>query len=473
MNITILGSCRQESLYDKYNVNRIRNDISYTHSTKEMLEVIKFCKYGNVSPEETLHTFRTPIMNKQSIVPDEYKYEFEKTDIFILEIASRKTYEYNNIYLHHIIYDDDRYINNDIKDKIRINKQTDEEIEEDIIQIKNELHKPIIIVSHIVQDAGERYNLAFLLENICKKHEILFINPVNEIAKRGHDINSLIEYETVNTKQVWNHYNPSGRTIVQSIYADFINHSLYGLEYIHVSECDLEKIRIGSISDGGYVIVGDIQYDVLISCGISDDVTFENAMLEKYDKLICYAFDGTIEKLPVNSNSKIQFIKKNIANAEGENTTNLIYLFESNDNIFLKMDIETNEFQWLEIMSNEHLLKCKQIVMEFHFAFNNSEYADSIFRHFSYQINMERRINCLKKIAETHYLVHFHPNNCCGTVIFNNIEIPNVFECTYIRKDLCKYVYPNKSSIPNPQFDTKNVANVPDIFLQGYPFVHT
>ena len=138
MNITILGSCRQESLYDKYNVNRIRNDISYTHSTKEMLEVIKFCKYGNVSPEETLYTFRTPILNKQSIVPDEYKYEFEKTDIFILEIASRKTYEYNNRYLHHIVYDDDRYVNNDIKDKIRINKQTDEEVEEDIIQIKNE-----------------------------------------------------------------------------------------------------------------------------------------------------------------------------------------------------------------------------------------------------------------------------------------------------------------------------------------------
>jgi hypothetical protein len=52
MNITIFGSCRQDSLYNKYNVNRIKNDISYTHSTKEILEVIKFCKHGNMTPKK-------------------------------------------------------------------------------------------------------------------------------------------------------------------------------------------------------------------------------------------------------------------------------------------------------------------------------------------------------------------------------------------------------------------------------------
>jgi hypothetical protein len=472
MNITVFGSCRQDSLYNKYIVNRIKNDISYTHSTKEILEVIKFCKYGNMTPEETLYTFRTPLLNKNPILsPDVYKQDFENSELFVLEIASRTTYEYDNKFLHHIVYDDERYINNEIKDKIIINKQTDEEIEKDIIQIKSELQKPMIIVSHLVTwDNGERYDLAILLENICKKHDILFINPVNEIVKRGDDIDSLIENEFENDIKLTNHYNSTGHEVIQTIYDDYINHALYGLQCIHVCECDLKKLRIGSISDGGYVIMDNIDYDVLISCGISDDVTFENSMLEKYSNLICYAFDGTIQKLPENSNNKIQFIKKNIANQEGENTTNLVNLFESSDNIFLKMDIETNEFQWLEIMSKEHLLKCKQIVMEFHFAFNDSDYADSIFRQFSYQIEIDRRIKCLKNIAETHYLVHFHPNNCCGTVMYKNIEIPNVFECTYIRKDLCKNVYPSRASIPDPAFDTKNVAGNSDIFLSGYPF---
>lgn len=42
---------------------------------------------------------------------------------------------------------------------------------------------------------------------------------------------------------------------------------------------------------------------------------------------------------------------------------------------------------------------------------------------------------CVKYIDRD--LVHFHPNNCCGIIKYNNITIPKLFECTYIRK---KYV---------------------------------
>ena len=68
MKITIFGSCRQHSLYSipGIEVTGIQENISYPHYTKEILEVIKFCKEGHVLPEETLNTFRTPaLLNKK------------------------------------------------------------------------------------------------------------------------------------------------------------------------------------------------------------------------------------------------------------------------------------------------------------------------------------------------------------------------------------------------------------------------
>ena len=469
MKITIFGSCRQDTIHNipGVNVTGIKENISYTHYTKEILEVINFCKNGHLTPEETIFTFRTPILkNAKLYFNNILKQNFETTDIFIIEVASRITYEYNGKYVHHILYDDTNY-NNKYKDNINVSVQSNEEIENDIIQIKKELNKPIIIVSHIVTyEDSSRYELTELLENICLKHNILFINPVKEMKKCGHNnILNLIEDEKVIA-----HYNNLGHSIIQNIYNDFIKKSICDVNYLRIYNTSYNKIRIGSINDGGYVIADGLSYDILLSCGISDDVTFENFFIEKYNK-ICYAFDGTIDTLPSNANSNITFIKKNIANTETDKTTNLLNYIENNDNIFLKMDIETNEFQWLEIVEKKHLQKCNQIIIEFHFVYQDNEYVNELFNNLSFPISVNRRINCLKKLEETHYLIHLHPNNCCGTTMFNDIEIPNVFECTYIRKDLCKNIQYSSNQIPDTLLDAKNIINNEDIYLIGYPFV--
>lgn len=218
MKITILGSCRQDSLYSIYNVTSIKNNISYPHYTKEMLEVIKFCKFGHISPEKTIYTFRSAILNKKPIYfTPELKTEFEETDIYILEIASKITYMYDDIYLHHISSED--IYNTSIKNKIIQRVQTNEEIENDIITIKNMLNKPIIIVGHIVTyNKGERYNLLMLLEEICSKYNIPFINPVKEFNKMGYHIKDLIMNENVIA-----HYNNKGNELIRMIYTSYIN----------------------------------------------------------------------------------------------------------------------------------------------------------------------------------------------------------------------------------------------------------
>ena len=213
--ITILGSCRQESLYKNYNITSIQKNISYPHYTKEILEVIKFCKYGHILPEDTLTTFRTSILhNKKLYFNNILENNFKNTKLCIIEIASKISYKYNNRYVHHILYDNETY-----KNDIIVSQQTDEEIEEDIINIIKELNNiKIIIVGHIVTyNKGKRYELINLLEQICNKYNILFINPITEITKLGYNIKDLVIDEPIIS-----HYNELGHSVIEKIYNHYI-----------------------------------------------------------------------------------------------------------------------------------------------------------------------------------------------------------------------------------------------------------
>ena len=78
-------------------------------------------------------------------------------------------------------------------------------------------------------------------------------------------------------------------------------------------------------------------------------------------------------------------------------------------------------------------------------------------------------MNILKKLAETHYLIHFHPNTVCGVTTFQNYTVPNVFEATYVRKDCQSNIGLNNIPIPHP-LDMKNREGDSEICLSGYPF---
>ena len=219
MKITILGSCRQDSLYtlDGCNVTSIKEKLSYPHYTKEILQVVEFCKSGNVSPEETVECFRTPIMQKKPIYFDEVKDEYKSTQLFFVEIASRIKYVYKEKYVHHILYDHDAYCKLD-KEQIQLQLQSDEEIIQDVLKLKEELNGRLIIVGHIVTyNKGSRYDLLQLLEKTCVENEILFIHPVKEIEKEGYSIHDLIHHEKVIA-----HYTSKGHEVMQKVYKKYI-----------------------------------------------------------------------------------------------------------------------------------------------------------------------------------------------------------------------------------------------------------
>ena len=217
MYLTILGSCRQHSLNNIYNCTGIQEKLTYPHYTKEILQTIKYLKYKNLDDSEVLFTFRTPILEKKISDYNELKKDFDKTDIFVLEIASKMYYKYNDIYLHHIATEEQYNIS--IKNKIEIGKLTKEEIEQDILNIKKELNKPLIIISHLVtKNEGDRYELKCWLEEICRKSNILFLDPIKELKKEYINIDSYFLKE-----KSLNHYNEMGFEKIKKIYDIFIN----------------------------------------------------------------------------------------------------------------------------------------------------------------------------------------------------------------------------------------------------------
>jgi hypothetical protein len=169
-----------------------------------------------------------------------------------------------------------------------------------------------------------------------------------------------------------------------------------------------------------------------------------------------FGFDGTIHNYPYHYTNKISFIKKNI-NAYNDNyNTNLDYLINKYDNIFLKMDIEGYEYPWLLSLDENQLSKFKQIVIEFH-GITNDGWGWS---------NADKRI-CLAKLANTHYIIHAHGNN--NSFMLNGI--PNVIELTFVNKKYFNSIPKlNKQNLPIENIDCRNVIHYDDFILNHYPF---
>ena len=231
------------------------------------------------------------------------------------------------------------------------------------------------------------------------------------------------------------------------------------------------KIRYGPNCDSGYVIGKlNINYDCFISAGISNNDDFSLFFINDHNlnKINCFGFDGTIEKIPDNLIEKITFVKKNIGYLNDDKTTNLKYLIEKYDNIFIKMDIEGWEWEWFLSLNDTHLNKITQLVIEIHGITNYSWHNN--FNINSFNCTPFEKYKCLEKLTKTHYLIHAHGSN--HDIVYN--KIPNVIELTYINKKMFKEIPKlNTKSLPALDLDFQNDINFKEIDLNFEPFVNT
>lgn len=316
-------------------------------------------------------------------------------------------------------------------------------------------------------------------------------------------------------------------------------------DYLRIYRPNYPKRRLGRDNDGGYVICdmsGD--YDLMISGGIDKDISFEYQLLELYPKLICHAFDGSIDTLPernyaltdgedqwvpikdrehdwiqignlfrsfgtrhvrsfgcpgwnnnrecapsrkylaimkpdlqlipnprtltwleaqaeypnlaseqdIVNNRRIIFHRKYLGQHNVNQTTNLREYFDQYNNIFMKLDIEGGEDDLFDSLTDQDLTKIKQLVIEFH---------------------SHTQVKIPTRLLKTHWLVHIHVNNYQSQVtIDGHVMLPEIFECTYVRKLEGEVLPFSTDPIPSP-LDQPNIAGKSDVMLLGYPYTET
>jgi hypothetical protein len=225
---------------------------------------------------------------------------------------------------------------------------------------------------------------------------------------------------------------------------------------VHISP--FSKVRVGCNEDGGYVIISipSVRYGLFLSAGVGGDISFEVGFCKMYANVMCLIFDGTVDDLPKGQRDhpNIIFEKKNIGPLETTTETNWHSLIDGHDNIFLKMDIEGAEFPWFQTLSHHRLSKFSQIVVEIHWP--------------------KRKLHqsVIEAINKTHYLVHFHGNNCDNFIRQRNVLTPRVFECTFLNKKYFSEI-PELNRTPFPtNLDFPNNTGVPDLILDYEPFVY-
>jgi hypothetical protein len=244
MSITLLGTCRIDSIPGHNNLNNL---INYPHSTKEVIQMLEFIsgKKDLKSPYNLLclraaiiETVYPGSISRETGLPENVIFErfeltesngkkhilqqtsivekFNQTEVFVIEISSVKNYTHNGHYLHHLCVDerfpDYKSITPvEILDEHTVNKQSEAEIEKDILKIVEMLSpKKILIVSHFNYKNGtefipSRNDLVRTLERICERNGIAFANPAELLSE--HDQNLTMGSDS-------EHYTPLGKVLI-------------------------------------------------------------------------------------------------------------------------------------------------------------------------------------------------------------------------------------------------------------------
>jgi hypothetical protein len=330
--VTIFGSCRQTGIKNYTEVTNILEHLNYPHYTKEILQQIRYLKYKNIPNDLTKYCFRDGLLSQctREISNDKYEYlknQFDNTTFFLIEIASMICYKWSNLYMHHIA-EEDQY---QFYDRHNIKKEdlTHEEIEKDIVQIRNELYpKPFMIISHFATyTKGKRYELIKLLENICTKYNIPFFNQTDIIEKYGIDV--------ILKEPVLAHYNQETLHKVGEFLANKIRDvkndlnnkkTLYQVYYT-----SKERVKKNTFHGFGDYIRGCICLYQLYGRKIDLKINFSNHSLSKL--FVC---DNHIS-IDESENTKYIF-------GTGENFLDYIHIFTNNGLIDYNISKDCKEF---------------------------------------------------------------------------------------------------------------------------------
>lgn len=185
--VTVFGCCRQDSIQEHFIETQIKESLSYTHSTKEILEVLDFLDSKNSYSNSTF-AFRTPqisgrLPNRRRLIR-----EWKATNVVVIEISSLKFYTHNGSYFHHEAFDNRSQLSaatidfletENSKGNFILEHQMEiEELKNDLNTIINRIgNKKIVLTSNFVtRDFGSRYLIFELICSFSAERRIPFVD---------------------------------------------------------------------------------------------------------------------------------------------------------------------------------------------------------------------------------------------------------------------------------------------------------
>jgi hypothetical protein len=156
MKIALFGTCRLSFIRHHFSCTAFDDDISFVHSTKDILQLLRFItKQIDIPDNINRFCFRTSILNRHPVAySDKFLAQFNEADVFVIEICSMTKYLYQGYYLHHLAVDRlfPFYVDSpqEVLLGTTVEYQDKQEIEEDISEIIDMVYpKKVMIVSHI------------------------------------------------------------------------------------------------------------------------------------------------------------------------------------------------------------------------------------------------------------------------------------------------------------------------------------
>jgi hypothetical protein len=219
---------------------------------------------------------------------------------------------------------------------------------------------------------------------------------------------------------------------------------------------NVNRVRVGSDYDGGYVLLEDFQQiKAAYSFGIGNNVSWDKAIAGLGGGIHVFQYDHTIEELP-EKNPKFSFFRIGIADRDDieSRVMSLESILNQNghktcNNMILKMDVEGAEWDVLNSVKVDVIEQFSQIVLELH-DMTNTDKANIV-------------LPALKKLNTTHRVVWLHGNNRNHVEEADNIFMPMVLEATFARRS--SYTFEESETVFPLDIDMPNFAERKDIIL--------
>ena len=200
------------------------------------------------------------------------------------------------------------------------------------------------------------------------------------------------------------------------------------MEGLNIYRCPNPKIRLGCQNVGGDVIA-DLSggYDMFITVGTMAEISFEKDFLDRYDVKHAHALDVRIDALPTipGEESRLKFQRC----TPDELPERVKTLVKKARRAFLKIDIQGFEYLILPAIA-PLMANVKQLLIQVHTPAEITSKPE-FFKSFQ-SITTDNFLTFMKKIAETHTMIHMNHNNGTGVHYVKDCPIPNVFAATWV-----------------------------------------